>query len=136
MSNVFAKDRTETKLAFYVTALDIQEQITMLCMKERLLPKKWRYAIGYPLIAKLDELVDNIIYANSIYPVTNEELVKRKYYQTLALANCFQIQNKLIRAERCIETIKIDNFENVILLLYHEINLLKAWRKSSKILSK
>ena len=134
MSGVYKRNRTETKLQFFINALDLQVEITKFAMREKVLPKKWRYGIGYPLINKVDELVDNITYANSIYPVDEKELSQRKYYQTLAIANCFQIQNKLIRAEKCVETVKIDYLEKIIELIAKEIELLKAWKKANKII--
>ena len=134
MSGVFKRNRTETKIQFYVNALDLQKELTEFVMREKVLPKKWRYAIGYPLIEKVDELVDNITYANSIYPVNEEELQQRKQYQTMAICNCFQIQNKLIRAEKWVQTVKIEQIERIIELIGKELELLKAWKKANKII--
>ena len=134
MSDVFARNRTETELQFRVNAVELQIELTQYVMREKVLPKKWRYAIGYPLISKVDELVDNIVYANSIYPTDDEELKKRKMYQTLAIANCYQIQNKLIRMLKCVQTSKVNQMEKIIEKLSHEKDLLIAWRKNSKIL--
>ena len=134
MSNVYARNRKETSMQFFVNALELQVEITKYVMKEKVLPKKWRYAIGYPLITKVDELVDNITYANSIYPVNEEELQQRKQYQTMAICNCFQIQNKLIRAEKCVQTVKIEQIERIIELIGKELEVLKAWKKANKII--
>ena len=150
MSGVFARNRSETELQFRVNAVELQIELTQYVMKEKVLPKKWRYGIGYPLIAKVDELVDNIVYANSIYPIeekkeTEEEKIEakkqainllnlRKKYQTLAIANCFQIQNKLIRMLKCVETSNVKQLESIIDRLSHEKDLLIAWRKKSKII--
>ena len=134
MSGVFKRNRTETKIQFYVNALDLQKELTEFVMREKVLPKKWRYAIGYPLIEKVDELVDNITYANSIYPGNEEELQQRKQYQIMAICNCFQIQNKLIRAEKCVQTVKIEQIERIIELIGKELELLKAWKKANKII--
>ena len=134
MSNVYARNRKETSMQFFVNALELQVEITKYVMREKVLPKKWRYAIGYPLITKVDELVDNITYANSIYPVNEEELQQRKQYQIMAICNCFQIQNKLIRAEKCVQTVKIEQIERIIELIGKELELLKAWKKVNKII--
>ena len=134
MSGVFKRNRTETKIQFYVNALDLQKEFTEFVMREKVLPKKWRYAIGYPLIEKVDELVDNITYANSIFPTDEQELKKRKYYQTMAIANCYQVQNKIIRMEKCVATVKIEMLGKTMELLEHEITLLKSWKKTSKII--
>lgn len=134
MSGVFKKDRTQTRIQFYITALDLQEEITKYVMREGVLPKKWRYAIGYPLINNVDTLVDNITYANSIYPTNFKQLIIRKIFQTMAIANCYQIQNKLVRMERCVETVKISQMDKMIELIVKELELLKSWKKSSKIM--
>ena len=136
MSGVFARNKSETELQFRVNAENLQVELSKYVMKEKVLPKKWRYAIGYPLISKVDELVDNITYANSFYPEDETELKKRKMYQTLAIANCFQIQNKLIRMLKCVETTNVKHIENIIKRLTHEVDLLIAWRKNSKIIKK
>jgi hypothetical protein len=136
MSGVFARNRTETGLQFRINAVELQIELTQYVMREKVLPKKWRYAIGYPLISKVDELVDNIVYANSIYPTDESELKQRKMYQTLAIANCYQIQNKLIRMLKCVQTSKVNQMEQIIEKLSHEKDLLIAWRKNSKIINK
>ena len=133
MSNVYARNRKETSMQFFINALDLQEELTKFVMREKVLPKKWRYAIGYPMIITVDELVDNITYANSIYPTNDEELHLRKNYQTMAICNCFQLQNKLVRAERCVQTVKAEHLEKFIELIGKELELLKAWKKSNKI---
>lgn len=134
MSNVFVKDRSETKLQFFVNAIGLQKSIITYTMSEKVLPKKWRYALGYPLISLVNELVNNITYANSIFPNNNENLELRKRYQTLAIANCFQIQNSLIVMEQCVQTVKVEQMTEIIDKLSHEIALLKAWQKSNKII--
>lgn len=40
MSGVYAKDRDITQIQFYMTALDIQVEITKYVMREKTLPKK------------------------------------------------------------------------------------------------
>ena len=134
MTNVFERNRKETKLQFYINALDLQVEITKYVMRENVVPKKWRYAIGYDLIRKTDWLIDFITMANSIYPTNWREMFLRKILQTLAIALCFRIQNKLILMEKCIETVKIEQMDRIIELVVHEMELLKAWKKSNKII--
>lgn len=133
MSNVYKRFRGETEIQFIMTALELQAEITKYVLREKIIPKKWRLIIGLPLINKIDEMVDNITYANSIYPKTKEELEKRKEYQQKAIANCYQVQNKIIKMEKCIDSVTIKTLDNIIDLLCKELQLLKAWRKSDKI---
>ena len=64
MSNVHRRFRKETDLQFLVTAQELQFELTKFVMREKNVPKKWRLIIAQPLIAKVDELLDNLNYAN------------------------------------------------------------------------
>ena len=133
MSNVYARNREETELLFLVKARELQKEITTFVMREKVLPKKWRLAIGLDLIKKADELVDNVTAANTIRVNKNSELkLLRKMYQQIALSNCFQLQNRMVRAEKCVSTVKPEYKSRIIELINHEWNLLKAWIKSEE----
>lgn len=134
MSNVFVRNRNETDLVFLVNGQNLQIELTKYIMKEKFLPKKWRYIVGQNIISKVDELMDNIIAANSIYPTTEKELEIRKNFQTLAITNCYQLQNKILRIEKCIDTVKINDLSIIIELLNKEMTTLKSWKKSSKLI--
>ena len=122
--------RGETDTQFVINALDLQALLTQYCAKEKFVPKKYRLLIGVPIINKVDELVDNITFANSIYPTNESELQQRKEYQVKAIANCFQLQNYIVKLEKTIDSVTITSLEKIIDLLCSELNLLKAWKKS------
>ena len=130
MSNVYKRLRGETDTQFIINALDLQALLTQYCAKEKFVPKKYRLLIGVPIINKVDELVDNITFANSIYPTNESELQQRKEYQLKAIANCFQLQNYIVKLEKTIDSVTITSLEKIIDLLCSELNLLKAWKKS------
>ena len=130
MSNVYKRLRGETDTQFIINALDLQCLLTQYCAKEKFVPKKYRLLIGVPIINKVDELVDNITFANSIFPTNESELQQRKEYQVKAIANCFQLQNYIVKLEKTIDTVTITSLEKIIDLLCNELNLLKAWKKS------
>lgn len=130
MSNVYKRLRGETDTQFVINALDLQALLTQYCAKEKFVPKKYRLLIGVPIINKVDELVDNITFANSIYPTNESELQQRKEYQVKAIANCFQLQNYIVKLEKTIDSVTITSLEKIIDLLCNELNLLKAWKKS------
>lgn len=134
MSNVYKSEREITTLQFYVSALELQVEITQYIMREKTLPKKWRNAIGYDIVKKADLLLDFIVLANSIYPTNFKELILRKILQTMAIATCYRIQNKLILAEKCVQTVKIKDITKIIENLTEEIKLLKGWKKTTKII--
>lgn len=136
MSDVFKRLRGTTGTQFEITALDLQVEITKYCVNEKHVPKKWRLLIGVPLVNKVDELVNNISFANSIYPTNEIELQKRKEYQVKAIANCYQIQNLIIKLEKTVEKVTIQSLDKIIDLLCQERILLLAWKKSNKIYKK
>ncbi len=132
MSGVYAKDRKETKLMFHVVGQKLQIALTKFVMSDKNVPKKYRFIISQPLIAKVDEMMDHIVYANTIFPTTEEELADRKHHQQLAIICCYQLQNKLIRLIEVLQT-KPSKLAEALDSLGQEVILLKAWKKSSKI---
>lgn len=133
MSNVYKRLRGKTTTQFEINALQLQMLITKYCVKEKYVPKKYRLLIGVPLVNKADELVDNISFANSIYATNEDELRLRKNYQAKAIANCYQLQNLIIKLEMTVDSVTIDSLNEIIDLLCNELNLLVAWKKSEKI---
>lgn len=89
MSNVYKRFRGETEIQFIMTALDLQVEITKYVISRKYIPKAARLIVGLPLVEKIDEMVDNITFANSIYPKTQTELDLRKEYQQKAIINCY-----------------------------------------------
>lgn len=130
MSNVYKRLRGKTDTQFIVNALELQTLITQYCVKEKFVPKKYRLLIGVPLINKVDEMVDNITFANAIYVTNERESEKRKEYQIKAISNCYQLQNYIIKLEKTIDSVTISSLDKIIDLLCNELNLLKAWKKS------
>lgn len=80
MSNVYTRNRKKTPFDVLANAEKLQDLITLYVMNERYVPKKWRFMIGQDLIKKIDELNDNIIAANSIYAMNDQDLASRKAY--------------------------------------------------------
>jgi len=132
MSNVHKRLRKETELQFLVSAQNLQVELTKFIMSEKNMPKKYRYIIGLGLINKVDELVDNLTAANTIYPTNSSEYKQRVYYQTQAIINCWQLHNKIVRIILCIDTAKIQKLEKVAELLVDTEGLIKQWKKSDK----
>lgn len=132
MSSVHKRLRKETELQFMQTAWELQFELTKFLMREKNLPKKWRLVLGCPMVEKVDELVDNLTYANCIYPTSVSDVMLREKYQQKAIANCWQLQNKLVRMIECVETVKIEKMETVINLLSDTESLIKKWKKSDR----
>ena len=110
MSNVYTRNRKKTPFDVLANAEKLQDLVTLYVMNERYVPKKWRFMIGQDLIKKIDELNDNIIAANSIYAMSEQDLASRKAYAQ-----------------------KAASLEEITSLLSQEIDDLKGWRKNDKI---
>lgn len=133
MSNVYKRLRGKTDTQFIINALELQALLTKYCTKEKYVPKKYRLLIGIPIVNKVDEMVDNITFANSIFPTKENfkiEMQERKQYQVKAIANCFQLQNLIVKLEKTIDSVTIESLNEIINLLCVELSLLKAWKKS------
>ena len=135
MSGVYARKRTLSQLQFFKTGHDLQVAITKYVMNDRYVPKKWRYNIGNRLISTVDNMMDNIVNANSIYPTNELLLEQRSLFQTYANNNCYQLQNQLIRLHECVPTATMKSLLGIIKLLHYEKILLKGWKKSNKIMN-
>lgn len=88
------------------------------------------------LLKTLDSLFTHIINANTIYATNENELAQRRYNQTLAIADCQRLIRELQFIIDIIPTVQAEKLKVFIELTLKEINLLKAWRKSNKILNR
>lgn len=132
MSNVHKRFRKETDLQFLVTSQELQFELTKFVMRDKNIPKKWRLIIGLPIVQKVDELLDNLHYANTIYPTNKMEYEMRSKYQTLAVCNCWQLHNKIVKMIECVQSVKIENLEKIAELLTNTEVLIKKWKKNDK----
>jgi hypothetical protein len=82
----------------------------------------------------LDNLIDNITAANTIYPISKFELEWRRHYQTEAITNCEQLLQRILCLENIIP-IKASKFLPYVAQIEFEIKLLKGWRKSNNKLA-
>jgi len=87
------------------------------------------------IINLLRDLMMNITAANTIYPVTMEELSERRRYQTEAVINCQQLLCELTHCADVLP-VELNKFLPYVDKISLEIKLLKGWRKSSNDLAK
>jgi hypothetical protein len=83
----------------------------------------------------LRDLMLSITAANTIYPITPEELSQRRMYQNKAIVSCQQL---LCELTHCADVLPVElgKFTPYIEKISFEIKLLKGWRKSSNDLAK
>jgi len=82
------------------------------------------------ILAILHNMMMNITAANTIYPITPDELMLRRRYQTGAIINCEQLIQEI---EYCddILPVAMKKFEPYYEMIAYEIQLLKGWRKAN-----
>lgn len=132
MSSVLRRFRKETELQFLVNAQELQVKLTKFLMSEKNLPKKYRLLIAQGMINKVDELLDNLNFANTLFPTTKQEFLLRQEYQIKAICNCWQLHNKIVRMILCVENIKLEKLEEIADLLESSERLIKKWKKTDK----
>ena len=111
---------------------------TRWAMNDKNIPKHYRPVLAYPLLARLDELMNNITAANSVYPINEHELHVRRAYQSAAIGNCEQIWQQLQHIDDVmfeVNAIDLNKLADALDMLVREAALLKAWRKTNKIMN-
>ena len=128
MSNVLARNRKQTPLEYYNTALSIKKDIVLFVMNEKRVPKRWRVVHTFPMINALDDLIEHITRAYSETHSSLESLHRRDAYQSQAVADCRIICQKLVFIQETIETTDANRIGEFTKTLMKEYELLKAWR--------
>jgi hypothetical protein len=78
----------------------------------------------------LRNLMLNITAGNTIYPLSDDELVLRRRYQSGAIINCEQLLQEILYCEDVLP-VKVSKFVPYIEQIEFEIKLLKGWRKAN-----
>ena len=144
MSNIKARLLQPTGLEFHDTAFKIDQEIWNFIKHEYKnkskdeqsnIPSRYWTTHAVPLHNECWKLISKITYANSIYPTRENELEKRKMYQQEAIGHC-QNLFQLIRIMLVeIPTIDANKLSNALTLIDTECDLLRAWKRSSKLMT-
>ena len=81
MSNVYARNRTESPLEIINKSELLLMEVYALIMNEKKVGKKHRYFIGKSMYELANKIVSYIYRANNIFPSSIEDLYKRYEYQ-------------------------------------------------------
>ena len=127
--SVLKRNRSESHLEFYHTATIIRSDLTRFVMNEKIVPKRWRPVFTFPMIERINRLMDNITAANTIYTQNLREAEARRDYQTAAIITVEQIFQLL---QFLLETLPVDpdKFQPITEMLVKESALLRGWRKA------
>ena len=123
-----------SELEFWKNGAEIRATVTRYLMSEKHVPKRWRPVFTFSGIDLTRKLLDEIAAANTIYPTTEAEVTERRRHQTEAIIACEQLIQHL---QWLIDTlpVKVSDFEGIAEMINKEIALLKAWRKTNKVLT-
>jgi hypothetical protein len=154
--SVLKNKRNLSKLEFYHNARTLREEVTNLLLRDFGVRDKIRKFKNednvevtvieeYPewlmtffrqsIINILRSLMMNISAANTIYPVSLEELAERRKYQTAAIYSCEQLLEEMTYCADILP-VELNKFLPFVDKIAFEIKLLKGWRKSSNDLAR
>ena len=133
MSSVLKRKRSISELEFYQNAVQLRIDMTRFVMNEKNVPKRYRFIFAQPIITMLRNMINNIIAANTVYPTSESEMETRREYQTRAIINCEQLLQEL-QYMMTVLPVGADKLHTMADRLINETRLLKAWRKSNKIM--
>ena len=133
--SVIARKRSLSQLEFWRNGAEIRAMFARYLMNEKHIPKRWRPEMTFPGMALGRKLMEEITAANTIYPVTEMDLAQRRAHQTEALIACEQIIQHIMYMIDTLDSVKLSHFDILGDMLIKETVLIKAWRKSSKILT-
>jgi hypothetical protein len=136
MSEVHARDRKLSEFQFYSTALDIFVEVTNLVHSEKVLPKSRRFTHAVPLTDMARSMVYNITKADQFYPNTSHNVLMRRHYLTLAIADVEQLAIEFGLLPRMGIEVNLNRFEDVTKLIESEIALLKGTRKNVRLIGR
>jgi hypothetical protein len=139
--SVLKNKRGLSQLEFYHNARELRKELTKLLVREFGL-KKDNDTLAWVIeqfrnniTALLRDIMWNITAANTIYPVSREELETRRYYQNKAIIACEELFQELQYCNDVLP-VKVSLFIPYIDRIQTEIRLLKGWRKSNTQLAK
>lgn len=84
------------------------------------------------ILKNVNALLDDIVYADSIYPTCKFEFDMKHAYQTKAIASCRVLLNNFTLLYKIFKNdFNIEKHKNLLIDLDNEIQLLKNWRSNT-----
>lgn len=136
MSGVYARKRSISDFEFYNTALAIKVEVNRLALNEKVVPKRYRITNAVPLVDMARSCVYNINRSDQFYPNSSFNVLQRRKYLSLAVADCEQLCLELQSLIDMGLPIDANRLEPLIEMVEQEIALLKGARKNVKLVGK
>ena len=134
--SVYERNRHVSEFGFFHKALEIRVEVNRLMVQESAVPKRYRLTNAVPTIETARSIVYNINRADSFYPSSPMNVLERRKYLALAIADCEQLCLDM----QCLLQLGLpggaSRFERAVALINEEIGLLKGARKNVKLIGK
>lgn len=65
-------------MEFYTNACNMRRELEYFLMNDKNVPKRHRSNYSYPIINKVNTMIDYIVLANKIYPYTDDKVIEKK----------------------------------------------------------
>ena len=131
--SVYQRHRHVSEYEFFHKALQIRVEVNRLMVQESAVPKRYRLTNAVPTIETARSIVYNINRADSFYPSSTANVIERKKYLTLAIADCEQLCLDMQCLLQLGLPAKASRFENLVTMIDDEIGLLKGARKNVRL---
>lgn len=129
---VYESQREISSLEFYNTAARIRIEVTRIV--RRAVPKTGRLYFALPAAETARNMVNHVITGAEFYPNSEQNVQNRRYYYTLAIADCRILQEDMKAMKQLVAEISASTFEGVIAEIEKEIALLKGARKNTRFI--
>lgn len=133
MSNVLERNRNVSNLEFYANAIKIRVEATKLMASNSVVPKSYRFILAVPTVETAKSLVDNIVRAEAFYPNTAHNVIYKRHYLTLAIADCKRLAQDLQTVKDIDLPVNLNRYKNIADMIDREIALLKGTHKAVKL---
>lgn len=136
MSGVYEKDRSESELDYFDLARRIWVEVVKLVRSESVVPKSYRFILGVPTAETARSMVANINRAYHFYPSSSFNVLERRRYLTLAIADCEQLALDLQCMRDAGLPINVNRLEGLVSDIDAEIGKLQSKRKNTRLVGK
>ena len=134
--SVYKRKRHVSEYEFFHKALEIRVEVNKIMVQESAVPKRYRLTNAVPTIETARSIVYNINRADSFYPNSPMNVIERRKYLTLAIADCEQLCLDMQCLLQLALPVKASRFDKLIDLIEEEIELLKGARKNVRLIGK
>ena len=107
-----------------------------IALNEKVIPKRYRITNAVPLIDMARSCVYNVNRADQFYPNSSFNVLQRRKYLSLAVADCEQLCLELQSLIEMGRPIDVNKLEPLVEMVEKEIALLKGTRKNVKLVGK